>query len=173
MLKNTFTTKKIVLMGLLVAMSAALTPLVIYITPQQRVGNFNLIPLAIGAIILGPVPALLMGFASDTINYLIRPVGEYFPGYALSLMLACLMYSLWQYNRPLKLWRIACAQVCNIVLIYFGLNFVWATILRGTAAAVFFTGLRLVSNLIMLPVIVITAYGLSKAVFELMKRNKI
>jgi ECF transporter S component (folate family) len=171
MLKSTFTTKKVVLMGLLVSMSAALTPLVVYIGPQQRVGNFNLIPLAIGAVLLGPVAALLMGFAADTINYLIRPVGVYFPGFALSLMLACLSYSLWQYNRPLRLWRIVCAQACNVVFIYFGLNHIWRVILLGPAGATFFTSARLISNSIMLPIIAFTVYGLCGNVLALQEQR--
>lgn len=160
-------------MGLLVAISAVLTPFTIWLTPQQKLTNLSFLPLAVGAVVLGPVPALLMGFASDTINYLINPMGAYFPGYALSLMLSCLIYALWQYKRPLKLWRIICAQFCNVVIVYLGVNFVWRTIQSGTAAAAFFTGTRLISNAIQFPVIVVVVYLLSRAVLMLVERKKI
>jgi len=174
MLKNTFTTKKVVLMGLLVGISAALAPLVIMITPHQKFLSLYFIPLAVGAVILGPVAALLMGFAADTINFLLPPVaGPYFPGYALSLMLSCLIFALWQYNKPLRLWRIVCAQLCNIVLINFGLNHIWRVILLGPASATFFTSTRLINNAIQFPLIVIAVYALSKASLALMKRHKI
>lgn len=173
MLKNAFSTRKIALMGLLVATSAVLTPYAIWLSPEQKLLSFSFLPLAVGAVILGPVPALLMGFASDTINYLIKPMGGYFFGYALSLMMSCLIYALWQYNRPLKLWRIICAQFCNVVLVYFGLNFIWRAMLSGTVVSTFFTVPRLVSNTIQFPFVVFAVYGLSRAILALMKRKPI
>lgn len=160
-------------MGLLVAMSAALAPAVIMITPQQKLVTLYFLPLAVGAVVLGPVAALLIGFAADTINFLVRPMGPYFFGYAISLMLSCLIYALWQYNRPLKLWRIICAQLCNIVFIYFGVNFIWQTILYGTTVSKFFSVTRLISNTIQFPIVIIVVYGLSRTALTLMKRQKV
>ena len=174
MLKNTFTTKKIVLMGLLVALSAALAPLVIMITPQQKFLSLYFIPLAVGAVTLGPVAALLMGFAADTINFLLPPAaGLYFPGYALSLMLSCLIYALWQYNKPVRLWRVVCAQLCNAVFINFGLNHLWRVIQFGAAPAAFYSSTRLISNAIQLPLLALAVYGLSKTALTLMKRHEV
>lgn len=164
MLKKTFTTKNIVLMGLLVAMSAALKLVSVWAAPDQKLLDISFLPLVAGAVMLGPAAALMLGLVSDTVNYIVRPMGAYFPGYALSLMVTCLLFAIWQFNKPIRIWRIMGAHFCNIVIVYFGLNYVWRMMLTGTAAAVFFTQVRLVTNAVLFPFMVISIYGMLQAV---------
>ena len=166
-IKSVFTTRGLAVIAMLVAMSAALAPLVIWITPQQKLLSFTLLPLAVGSVLFGPWAAVLMGAASDTLNYLIRPMGPYFPGYALSLAVSCLFYAFWQYKRPIRLWRIACAQLCTVVFVHFGLNMLWqAILLGGTAAgftaAGFYSAVRLINNAVTFPFMAGSVYALAK-----------
>lgn len=157
-------------MALFAAMSAALTPATIMLTPTQKLFSFTLIPLAVGAILFGPEAALLLGFVSDTVNYLIKPMGVYFPGYAVSLAVSCLIFALWQYKKPLRLWRLACAQVCNIIIVYFGLNLLWATMFLDRTAATVVNLTKLAINAGSFPVVVGLVYGLAKLSIKLESR---
>ena len=165
-----FGTRSLVMMALFVAMSAALTPVTVWLTSQQKLLSFQSLPLAVGSMLFGPWAAVLMGVASDTINYLIKPMGPYHPGFAVSLAVTCVFYALWQYQRPVKLWRVACAQVCSVVFVHFGLNMIWMSTLYGQTAGQFYTGVKVVNNLVTFPFMVLAVFAVAKTVVEIEKR---
>jgi ECF transporter S component (folate family) len=118
----------------------------------------------------GPMAAVVMAVAADTVNYLIKPMGPYFPGYALSLAVSCLFYSFWQYNKPIALWRIAVAQLCTIVFVHFGLNLLWMGMVFGRTAGELYTWVRVVNNAVTFPFMAAGIYALSRAVVVLESR---
>ncbi len=81
------TSLTIVRAGLFIAMSLVLKIIFeIYIPlagiPALRI-NFASIPLMLSGIILGPTAGFLTGAAADTINFMVKPGGPYFPGFTL------------------------------------------------------------------------------------------
>ncbi len=168
--KGVFTIRNLTLMSMFVAMSAVLTPFSIYLRPDLKLLSFSFLPLAVGSILLGPWAALVMGFAADTLNFIIRPMPPYFPGYALSAMVANMLYAVWQYNRPLKVWRLICAHLCTVLFVYFGMNLLWQTMLWGASPAKFFTGVRFINNAVQFPFVVASIYGLTRIALHLQLR---
>lgn len=151
-LKGVFSTRKLAVMGLLVALTALLSCFSIYLSETFRLISFAYLPGALGSLLYGPWAGLSMGFAGDFVAYMVKPMGGYFFGYALSAMLQNLIYTLFLYKRPVSLWRVAAAQVLVVVFVSLGLGFVWQQMMTGKTAAEFFVGFRLIKNLVLFPV---------------------
>ncbi|MDR2296259.1 MAG: folate family ECF transporter S component [Clostridiales Family XIII bacterium] len=159
--KSAFTLENLILMGLMAAIAAVLSRFSIYLTPTFRAITFAYLPGALTAMLCGPWCALAYGFVSDALQYLANPQGGYFPGYALSEMLSCFIYALLLYKRPVKLWRVIAARLIILVLVTMGLNYVWMRMMYGTLAGGYYTGARLINNLVQLPfhAVLITLVG--------------
>jgi biotin transporter BioY len=89
-------------------------------------------------------------------------MGPYFPGFAISLVVACLIYSFWQHKKPIRLWRIALAQLCTVIFVYLGMNIIWMSMMHGKAAASFYTGIRVFNNAITFPFMVGAVFAMAK-----------
>ncbi|MDR2356195.1 MAG: folate family ECF transporter S component [Clostridiales Family XIII bacterium] len=150
-IKNAFTLENLILMALMAAIAAVLSRFSIYLTPTFRAITFTYLPGVITAALCGPWCALAYGFVSDALQYFANPQGGYFPGYALSEMLSCLIYALFLYGKPVKLLRVAAARLVVLVLVTMGLNYVWMNMMYGTLAGGFYTGARLINNLVQFP----------------------
>jgi ECF transporter S component (folate family) len=149
--KGVFTPKNLVVMAMMVALAAILSRFSIYITPTFKAISFAYLPGAITAMLFGPWAALVYGLASDTLNYFANPQGGYFPGYALSEMLSYFIYACFLYKRPVSFVRVLIARILILITVVFGLNYLWMNIMYGSTAGSFFTGARLINNLVQLP----------------------
>ena len=156
-----FNTRKIVVMGLMIALAMILSSFDIRITPSFKLFSIIYIPSAIVSIIYGPIAGLIFGFASDFATYLARPSGPYFMGYAISAMVANLIYGCFLYKKPLSLARVAIARALVVLIVTLGLNAIWLIMMYGQTAGEFYTQTRLVRNLIQFPldVFLITYIG--------------
>ena len=74
----------------------------------------------------GPITALVFGAAEDTISFMVKPSGTYFPGYALTTMLGTMIYSLFLYRAKPSVVRIFLAKLCTNVLNVF-LGSLWSS----------------------------------------------
>jgi ECF transporter S component (folate family) len=146
-------------MGLFVALTALFGFMTIYVSDTFRLIGFAYLPGAVGSMLYGPWAGLVMGFAGDFVSYMVKPVGGYFFGYAISAMLQNFIYSIFLFRRPASLWRVAIAQFLVLVFIYMGLGYLWLQIMAGLKTAEFFTGARLVKNLIQYPIDTALLYG--------------
>jgi ECF transporter S component (folate family) len=146
-----FGPRHLALLGLMAALSAVLSRFTVPLAQNLVLLRFNYLPEFLVGMLLGPWAALLFGAVADTVSFLSNPVGAYFPGYALSEMLASFIYACFFYRRPVSFWRALLARASYIALIAFGLNYLWDFLLSGRPAASFFTGFRLLNNLIQLP----------------------
>lgn len=144
-------TKQLVIMGLLVALAAILGMFTIYVSPTFRMVSFAFLPNSIGSALFGPVPGALMGVATDIVSYFAKPSGGFFPGYTLSAVVTNVIYGLFLYNKPLKLWRVAAAQLLITIVVVFGLNAIWLNMMYGTGGT-YFNYARIISNLVMYPI---------------------
>lgn len=150
-LDGVFRTRNIVLVGLMVALKMILEPFSIYITPTFKLITLSYLPGVMIAAVLGPWAALAFGFVADTVGYVVAGMGPYFPGYAISEMLTYFIYACLLYKRAVSIPRVLIARVIEVVTVIFGLNFLWNVIMYGSAASVYFTGVRLINNLIQIP----------------------
>lgn len=157
-----FNVKSTITLGMFVALSFALTFADIYLTPSQKLVSFSYLPGAVGSYLFGPLPMLVYGFVCDFVTFLSNPKWGYFFGYAISEMLMYFIYACFLYKRPLKIWRVAAARAVIIVLVFFGLGYLWSYMMYGSSAAKFFTGTRLAINLITYPFHVVLTYFVVK-----------
>jgi ECF transporter S component (folate family) len=152
-LKGVFSLRHLVVMGVLLAFATILaSPMfTIYLTPTFKAISFSYLPGVLVACMFGPWAGCIYGFAIDTLGYVVNPVGGYFPGYALSEMVTYFVYALLLFGRKPTLPRIAIARLIVVILVHMGLNFLWMWLMYGGTAGAFYTGARLINNLVQFP----------------------
>ena len=123
--------------------------------------GFTFLATASAAYLYGPWLAGLMGIVADTLGYFLRPNGTYFPGWTLNEFLLGFLYGCWLYKKPVTLWRTFAACLSAVLLINLCLTPLWLHLVYGNAFVI--TGLRLVKNLIKLPIDTLLLYTLLKA----------
>lgn len=146
--------------AMLLAIAVVLGFYTLQVTEFLKIG-FSFLADELTGMLFGPVVGALMGAAADILKYLVRPGGAFFPGFTISGALSGLIYGLILYKKPLTIKRIAVANGLVLVLINACLNTYWLTLLYGQA---FFAllPLRIVKQLIMLPIYVALFYGVSR-----------
>ncbi len=93
-LKNTFSTRNLVLMAVLIAIQIVLAR---YLSVQVHEGlriSFETIPLALAGMWLGPLPGVLVALLSDFLGVIIYGYGVYFPPISLGPMVFALICGL-------------------------------------------------------------------------------
>lgn len=110
----------LVLAALLVSIRVTVKSIRIPITEDLYIA-IGFLPNALGSMLYGPYVALLTGIVSDTLGALLFPVGAYFPPFMLVEISASLLFALFLYRAPLRLWRVALSKfsinlLCNIIL---------------------------------------------------------
>ncbi len=98
--------------------------------PMSVKVSWGFLARALCGMVGGPLNALVFGAAEDTINYLLKPSGPYFPGYMLTTMLGTFIYALFLYRTRLTVTRVFLAKLLtniqNVVL-----SSLWSAILYG------------------------------------------
>jgi ECF transporter S component (folate family) len=122
-----------------------------YVEPSQKLYSFAYLPRAMAALSFGPYAAIIVAFVADFTGFLADPRYGYFFGYALSAMATDVICAVFLYNREITWKRAALARLLTAVLVVFGLNGIWQVLYYGSEAAKYFTGFRLLRNLIQFP----------------------
>lgn len=129
--------KKLVQVGVMVAVEVVLSRFLSISTPTLKIG-FGFVPVAVVAMMYGPLWAGAGAALADFIGAVLFPTAGYFPGFTLTAALTGVVFGLFLWQRPtappqrvgIARILIACAIVC------FGLNFgldtLWLRIITGT-----------------------------------------
>lgn len=112
--------------------------------------SFDFLALAAAGYLCGPWLAGMAGALADVWGYFLRPSGPYFPGFTLSAILMGILYGLWYYKRPVKLWRCIAGQLTNVLVFNFFLTPLWLHVMYGQAFVVL-SSMRFFKNLIQFP----------------------
>jgi len=150
-LHGVFTIRNLAVMAMLVAVRYVLSAFVIAPTPQFKMFTLAYIPTAMVAAMYGPWAAIAFGLVADTVGYIAKPMGPYFPGYAISEMLTGFIYACCVYRQRITHLRMAIARLLILLLVILGLNFIWGSMLFGSTASGFFTSVRLWNNIVQFP----------------------
>lgn len=142
--------KGLIQVSLLVAMEIVLTRFMSISTPIMRIG-FGFVPIAICAIMFGPVWAGIAGAMADFIGATLFPIGTFFPGFTLSAALTGIVFGLFLYKKKESWLPLAAAVAINCLIISLLLNTYWLTVLVGKNFLVLMP-VRIVENLIMIPI---------------------
>ena len=162
-------TKAICGVAMLTALNVvAGTLLNIQVTPMLRIG-FSSVFAAISAMLYGPLLSGSAGIVADTLKYLIRPDGPYFPGFALNEFLTAFIYGSFFYKKNVSLPRSIIARFFITVIINLTLTSLWLNILYDNPI---FTSLRLFKNVIAFPFDCAILYFALQAAQRVVKRIK-
>ncbi|MDF7673131.1 folate family ECF transporter S component [Lactobacillus sp. ESL0701] len=90
----------------------------------------------IGSVMLGFIFGPVWGSVGGAIGDLVSSAifgnqGGYFIGFTLSAMVGPLIYGLFFYHRPVKIWRIILSTLLVTVIVNVGLNTLWVHVLYG------------------------------------------
>ncbi len=148
--------KKLVIIGLMIALNIILVRFLRIQTPMLRI-SFGFLPIAIVAILYGPIWAGMAAAISDVIGITLVPIGTPFFGFTLTAFLSGAFYGLFLYKKPVNYRQIMLAVlpvslVCQLVL-----DTYWLHLLMGKSVIALLP-LRLAKVAIMFPVQVLAIY---------------
>lgn len=160
--------KKIILAGLLLAMSIILSRFLSIKTPIVTIG-FSFVPTMLCAIWLGPKWTILINVLADLIGATLFPFGSYFIGYTITTAVAGAIYGWLLYKKEENTYtdkqfvvRVILASILVTIIANIGLNTLWISITTGKAFMVLISA-RIVKEVIMIPIKVIVILFLEKA----------
>ena len=144
--------RMLTLAGIITAASIVLESFPIYLLGTSLKIYFSFLVISLGCYVYGPAVGILVGFANDTLGFLVSSFGEpYFPGYLITAMLSGLIYGTLLYRQRITVLRLV---VVRLVINYGSnvlLGSVWKAMLYGKGYYYYFTT-GLVKNTTMLPI---------------------
>lgn len=145
--------KKIVYMAMFIAITDVLSRFLAIQTPFLKF-TFSFIPIALAAMIFGPIYGGLVAGIEDLIGAMLFPKAAFFPGFTLSAALVGIIYGLVLYKKPRTTIRFAMASTIIAVVVNITLNTLWLVIMydKGFIAL---AGTRVIKALIMIPIEVV------------------
>lgn len=147
---NKFDVKKLIQISLLIAIEVILTRFCSIQTPIVRIG-FGFLPIAMIAMMYGPLSAGISYVVGDILGMLLFPSGAYFPGFTLTAFLTGLTYGVFLYNKPATWSRIIVAVMTICLIINLGLDTYWLSIIMGKGYLALLPT-RIIKTVIMIPV---------------------
>lgn len=167
-------TKKIILSAFMLALSLVLSRFLAINTPLLAI-SFNFVPIMLSAIWLGPKYTACIYGLSDLIGALLFPFGEYFIGFTISRILAGLIYGFIlhqkekEFSKKELVIRLIIATAIVTIFINLGLNTLWLSMMYEKAFIVL-VGTRIIKELIMLPIEVITMFAIVQGLKPITKK---
>lgn len=147
--------------GLMMAIAVFLSLFSVQVNDIIKI-TFAFIPDAIVGMLFGPFTGMAFSGIADIVRYIVKPTGAFFPGFTLSAMVSGLIYGLVLYKKPIKLSRCFWAVLSVTIFSNIMLNTIWLHIMYGIGWKYLFT-VRLIKELILLPINTIMIFTLSKA----------
>lgn len=137
--------------SILIAAEVVLSRFFSIATPIVKIG-FSFVPIAICAMLYGPLWAAACGAIADFLGALLFPIGAYFPGFTLSAALTGVVFGLLLGRVQKAGWpHLFGAVSINCLGISLLLGTLWLSILTGSPFMALLPT-RALQNLIMIPV---------------------
>ncbi len=94
------------------------------------------LPIAVAGVMLGPVPAALVGGLGDVISFFLVPAGAggYFPGFTISGIITGLIYGFAFYKNNISLPRTVVAWTVNMLAVETFLAAYWLYLIKGAGS---------------------------------------
>ena len=167
--------RTITVCGLFAALAFIIESFTIQVTPSIKIG-FSGLPNELTDFLFGPVVGSIFSGVMDILKLIIKPTGPWIPGLTLNSMLAGLIYGIFLYKKPVRLWRILAAKFIVAMFINVLMGTFWLAPVVGKAFIVMAPA-RLTKNLIMWPINSMVLYLVLKVletsgVFRMIKAKK-
>ncbi len=160
-------TRMIVYLGVLVALEIVLNRFLSINAWNIKIG-FAFVPVAVAAILFGPIPAAIVAALGDFLGAILFPIGPYFPGFTLTAALMGVVKGLLLHKEQ-TLPRIGIAVAIDQLILSFLLNSLWISILYGSPF-VPLLGTRIIQCAILVPVQFVVILVISRALGKYGKR---
>ncbi len=145
-----FNTKRIVVTSFMIALSIVLSRILSIQTPISKIG-FYYLPIALIAMMYGPLWSGAAWGIADVIGALMFPTGAYFFGFTLSAIIKGLLLGVFLYRHDKSVWRPVVVSVLSAVFVTLGIDVLWLVAYFGRAAAAVWSA-RIVQCAITVPV---------------------
>lgn len=159
---DVFTVRAVVTMAALLAIRTilGLPFLTIFIGPGFKLISFAYTMDAITAMFFGPIAGLAFGFAGDFLGWFASSGagGGYFPGFAISEMVTCLLFACFFYKRKITVPRVIIVWLINLFAVLLGLNSIWLIMMYGWSAGEVYALTRVVVNIVQSPLHIVILY---------------
>lgn len=119
-----FKTKRTVTLGVLIALEIVLSRFLSISGPTVKIG-LAFFPLAVAAILYGPLWGGAVGALADLIGALVFPIGAYFPGFTLTQFLTGVVYGLFLHKKKFRMSAVNAATAIVCLVLNLGLNSLW------------------------------------------------
>ena len=164
-------TEVIVMTGFMTALSIVLSKLVSINISFLRIG-FGFLPIAVLAILYGPVIAAIGYGLADLIGAWLLPTGTFFPGFTVSAVLTGLIFGWILYKKEVTIARalLASALVCLIVNLL--INTYWLTFIIGKGFKVLLAS-RAIKEVVAIPVMTLLIVLIDRYVLRHIKNMNI
>lgn len=131
--------------------------------------SFTMLPIALAAMLYGPVCAGIVGGLSDIIGFMMAPMGAYIPGFTISMILIGFVYGIALYGEKPSLSRIAVCQLIISLFISTLLGSLWFVLFYGFQP-LHALAVRGVKELVMYPVNAALLFVIGKALLPQVER---
>jgi Predicted membrane protein len=128
--KNNIQVKRLVQVAVLIAVEVVLSRFLSISTPIVKIG-FAFLPIALVAMLYGPLWAGATGALGDFIGAILFPIGAYFPGFTLTAFLSGFVFGVVLHHNEKKISRICAGVAVSQLLLHLGLNTVWLWMITG------------------------------------------
>lgn len=162
MKKKNNTTEKLVVTALMIALTVVLSKLLSINISILRIG-FGFLPIAVLAILYGPLASGIAYAIADIIGSLLFPTGDFFPGFTVSAFITGIIFGAFLYRKEITIVRAAAASALVCILVNLLLNTYWLTFFVGKAYGVLIAS-RIVKELVAVPVMSILIKAVDRAV---------
>ena len=169
MKNNKFTTETLVITAFMIALSVVFSKLLSINMSFLRIG-FGFLPIAVLAILYGPLIAAIGYGVADLLGAWLLPTGTFFPGFTVSAVLTGLIFGWILYKKEVTILRafIASALVCLVVNLL--LNTWWLTFIIGKGFKVLLAS-RAIKEAVAIPIMTFVIVAVDKTVIKAV-RNK-
>lgn len=130
MKKSNITTQMVVTLGLLTALGIVLSRFCSISTWNLKIG-FSFVPVAMAAVLYGPLAAGTVAALGDFLGATLFPIGPYFPGFTLTAFLIGAVLGLFLHKKQTAPRILGAVAVNQLVLSLF-LNTLWISILYSS-----------------------------------------
>lgn len=164
MKEKKLTTEMIVVIAFMVALEIVLSKLVSVNISFLRIG-FGFLPIAILAILYGPIWAGIGYAIGDVIGGFLFPTGAYFPGFTVTAILTGAIFGVMLYNKKVTFVRALVASALVCILCNLLLNTFWLTFILGKGFTVLLAS-RAIKEVVAIPVMAVLIVLVDKTVMK-------
>jgi len=156
---------QLVIMALMLAMEVVLTRFLSINTPVIRIG-FGFLPIAVVAMMYGPISAAIVGALADFIGANLFGTGAYFPGFTLTAFLMGATYGVFMYKRPGKMFYIVASVLVVTIAWQLAMDTLWVHMITEVSYVALLPW-RIARTVVMIPVQII----LIKSIARVLEKN--